>query len=269
MKMPELFKYEENFKNVNVEIIMLPNFQNIVFQTEGMDEKYFIENGEIFFMDNTLQSYSLELPEQEWFVQKKARDNFTVFITEKTSKINTEYPSDDILLNRMLRVIKNKYFSKNKEELRLYFYDYRSTTLTQVNDLTPNSDEKYSLSRYGVESVSLDRGSNIPDDNCFLIGKIHKTVGTKHGTLHDYVETVYTIRCDISSDEEWGRNSDMSEEVLDLEDNIMYLLKIYINQRLGKYTGKIKKVFEGGDPEETRKLAADIKQEESIKKVFD
>lgn len=89
---------------------------------------------------------------------------------------------------------------------------------------------KYSLKRYFSPYCAIDKRYAKPEKDCFILGRIRKTIGLKNSKLLDFIEPMHEIPLDFEKDKmDWG-GYEYTENLKELEKNIYDLLKFSIRK---------------------------------------
>lgn len=166
----------------------------------------------------------IHVPENtEWVVITEG-SSADIYITEHTKKIEGVDFGNGLtdLYNNFIQQTKNEYFKKKKTEVRLYFWDSQKKRLRLCSDSKTSSfcpsDEIAYYVRHFSAGQAIDKRYKTPEQDCFILGKIRKTIGTHNSKLFDYIEPIIEIKLDFVK-EEWDfgdfrRNVDSLEEIL-------------------------------------------------------
>lgn len=226
--------YEEKVNGRNIVVCIIPNFredvgifnENLKVSTSSGD--YRIESVHRDYKD-------IFVPEDtQWVIIQENRFPFTrIIITEYTKKINSDYGVEwNKIFNDIRIKAQKQYYNKKNSEVRLYFWDSTKKRLKLClnhREFTYCSSES-KLSYYHQSfhnGQALDQKYTNPQYDCFILGKVHKTIGTKNGKLFDYIEPISEIKPDFGEQDNIFTSFYYSD-IEDLETLILNLLVLCI-----------------------------------------
>lgn len=246
-----IYAYNEECNGKSVWMLFKPNFREAIELFNG--ERNIFSDGEIKYVGNlVLDGTRCQFPHV--FISENAQWGLTdegygyiVYVTERTQKIET--PLGDKWnneFNRILKKCKNDYFKKKKEEVRLYFYEAGKDKLSLCYlgaSYERHENYQYSLYRYFSPKCVIDKRYLKPDKDCFILGRIRKTIGLKNSKLLDFIEPVHEIPLDFEKDE-WDFG-EYQESISDLENILFKLIKFTITkEHVQLEIKRIRKYFE-------------------------
>lgn len=149
-------------------------------------------------------------PETEWLIGLDDSGFFEVFVTERSVILQTPFGLHfDGILNYRIEKVQKEYKKSKWEEKRLYYYDSSIKRLTLYND-NRTSDLydgcQYCLTRNSCSHI-ISRGFPVPQESCFLLGRVKKTIvakkGKAKGKLLDFIEPVAQFKLDYDEELDW------------------------------------------------------------------
>lgn len=217
-----------------------PNFHGEI--TTTLDPKKFYSNGSINFepeemngLGRTTTHYIVSVSDEtDWLLEDEGYC-YHLYVIERTKEISTSFGEEfDRQLNKLFKEAKRKYYQKKQEEIRLYFYDAKKDwlVLCQVTEKRNHYGLKYRLERYEFHSKSaIDKSCEKPTSDCFILGRIKRTIGLKYYKLLDFIEPVYTIYPDfyLENNNIWDRD-EYRANLVDLEFALEELLSFTIKK---------------------------------------
>lgn len=230
-----IYSYNEEINGVDVWIIFKPNFrEDVTLCLKDETAPNYESDGEILKVDEGEDSdfnlvYVSE--DSQWLLESEKHSScYFLFVTERTQEINTSLGEEwNKQFNRMLQKAKKDYCKKKKEEIRLYFYDHKKDRLSLcVPNGVYSSAYKYSLDRPLIWFFSIDKRFSKPENDCFILGRIRKTIGVKNSKMMDFIEPVYEIKLDFEKEEcDFG---EYERGIGSLKSKILTLLQFYIKK---------------------------------------
>lgn len=276
-----LYSYNEDINGKSVWMLFKPNFREEITLFNGKEK--ILSDGKVTMVGElTWDCGRREFP--DIFISEDAQwgleDNgfsYVLFVTEHTKEIITPLGSEwNKEFNRILKKCKEDYYQKKKKEIRLYFYEASKDRLKSCY-LGDDKYCEYSLNRYSKPYCAIDKKYKKPDKDCFILGRIRKTIGLKNSKLLNFIEPMYEISLDFKKhkwdigDDEYRRNiSDLEKILYELlkftivkNPNSLEIARIqaHLNCKSkapkfikGEFTIKIMDALDTGDTKEVRKL---------------
>ena len=236
-----LYSCKEEIKGKNVWIEIKPNFREAVTLFTGNNKV--MSDGEVtikgkFALGDTSQSKFPEVyvsEDAQWALED-LKFAYIIYITDRTEKITTHLGEEwNKKFNMLLKKCKNEYYQTKKKEIRLYFYKANSDKLQlcYVGNCWSSKWDSYPLERLFPTQpyCAIDKMYAKPDKDCFILGKVRKTIGLKNSKLLDFIEPVRKISLDFEKDEYDFGGYEYEENKEDLEKNLFYLLKFSIAKK--------------------------------------
>lgn len=279
-----IYSHREKVFGKYVWMIFEPNFRDAVTVYDGESEIY--SDGEIRMVGELVKSeartaFPHVYPSEnaQWLLEDQG-DTFILFVTERTNNIETPLGVEwNRQFNRILKKSKNEYFKMKKKEIRLYFFDeFRDKLQLYYKDITCKGIFEYSLNRATVPYSAIDKRFEKPMHDCFILGKVRKTIGVGNSKLLDFIEPVYKI--EVQYPEDTLNLDEFNEVKQQLGSNLFKLLCFCVTKKqehsrveimrirayfsdykskdaeiISKFKGMIKKAFETGKSEELSNLA--------------
>ena len=229
-----LFSKTFSIDNNYIYINFLPDFRQTVTLYEEGNDYYANDDSSIIKIKQSPFTWINLSESGKWLLEVKHYENFktyTLYILPSIKHIKTPLGEEfNQKINHFLNQTLLDYKKSQKNELRLYFYNSQKTFLSIVFDsYWPSIDLKYSLSRPS-EYTTIDRAFKKPDQNCFILGKVKKTIGAKNGHLHDFIEPVSIILYDFKRDK-YDFFDDFKRKISDLEIILIELLSYTIRKK--------------------------------------
>ena len=237
---PNMFYCEEKIFEKTVSISLIPDFrQTVAICNEKSNCNYYTDTG-IYKISEKLNRYGYYNvyadEEAYWFIEQDYdKETISIFVTEKTDEIITPFGIDfNIELNRMLEKMREEYYTKKKEEIRLYFYDSQNEKLRISKDYDFTKRYRYKLERPGVERHAIDMRYDKPKYDCFILGTVRKTIGLDDGMLKDYVKPLCKIKWNFKKDGDWRSKYEdfiFSDSYGQIEEKLLMLLKFTMREK--------------------------------------
>ena len=234
---PEMFCCDKKIEGKDVSFIMIPDFRQVVTVcNEESKCQYYSDTGNYTISEemNRYGYYNVYASENDrWFVEQDfSNEKLKVYITQWTNEILMPVGENfNQMLNKSLNEVTDKYYQEKNTEMRLYFYDSENDVLTLSRDYDCSQKYRYSLERFGVEKSWIDERFNKPIQNCFILGTIRRTIGSKRGMLHDFINPIYQVNWDLKKDGDWKSKYEdftFSDNYYQIEENLMMILKFTI-----------------------------------------
>lgn len=294
-----LYTYSESFLGKYINVLIKPNFREAISTHDG--KNVFLTDGKIsmkgkLVLASTRSEYpNVYVSEDAQWVLEEDGNFFTLYITERTKEIKTGLSSAwDKKFNWLLKKCKAQYAQKKREEIRLYFYDSQHKNISlfvPYSYCNHNNLTKYNLSLTFHPHCALDRACSYPKKDCFILGRITRTIGTKDLKLMDFIEPVYTISLDFDNKDElfYGDYDTNKEqfaivicELLEFcilkehrKDNVKYFRIATYLEKAGKkdidiiseFSKEILEAFKNGKPSKLRQLYHVFTSEQNCKGV--
>lgn len=236
-----IYTCNEEVNGKSVWIIFKPNFREAVTLYNG--EGKILSDGEIRMEGElVLKGTRSEFPDvytaesAQWLLEDDGY-GLILFVTERTKEIKTPLGEEwNKEFNRLLKKCQKDYWSKKKEEVRLYFYDAEKNKLelcyTDIG-YSYNAEYKYSLKRLLPINpfCAIDKRYTEPEKSCFILGRVRKTIGLKNSKLMDFIEPVNIIKLDFEKQDWDYRDYAYKEDKDNLESKLFDLLKFNIAKR--------------------------------------
>ena len=266
-----LFSKHAKFLGEEYAIVFLPDFrQNVTvscwnnfFSTDAGDPTI-DENGRVFAPS-----------EATWLIERTEWGSYTIFVTGRTRNIKLNKSMEqDQFINNLLKMARIEYSQKKYEEMRLYFYNSKEKRLKIISNYSYRNCS-YDMNR-DISNYSIDNEFETPAQDCFILARIKRTIGTKNGKLHDFLEPVKRLNLDFQDDSWQFYQEDIDElskiilalwcfairqEYKDqLEKNriLAYISKslpdVKREEAIGLFKEEVKKAFEKEDVATLRKL---------------
>lgn len=232
-----LYSYNEEINGKSVWMICKPNFREAITLFDG--ENKILSDGKVIMVGDlvlkgTRSQYSdvFISEDAQWGLEVDGH-TYKVFVTERTDEIKTPLGSEwNKQFNRILKKCKNDYYKKKKKEIRLYFYEASKDKLRLCYLGNPHrvlDYYNYSLDRYFGPYCAIDKRYTKPDKDCFILGRVRKTIGLKNSKLLDFIEPVHEMTLDFEKEEyDFG---DYERNIANLEKNIYELLEFSIAKK--------------------------------------
>lgn len=231
-----LYSYEETINGKSVWMIFKPNFREAITLYNGKNK--ILSDGEVR-MEGELISDGGRSQYPDVYISEDAQWGledegyaYLLFVTERTREITTPLGQEwNKEFNRLLKKCKSEYYQKKKEEIRLYFYDAAHDKLHLCDShesYWEHDNYRYSLNRYFVPYCAIDKRYAKPEKDCFILGRVRKTIGLKNSKLLDFIEPVHEIPLDFEKDEYDFGDYEYKENKQQLEKNVLELLKFSI-----------------------------------------
>ena len=198
--MYEIFSKSAIIDDRLISICILPEFRFYVTTCTEENKERFFSDKEIHFIDVHYKNHYGVCPSMDatWLLEDLSQGEYMLYVTEKAREINTSFGENvNYKLTRFLMDSKREYYKSKHSNLYLYVY-YRNTrrlALCGKNKALDGSDVQYSLSRMHTIKSIVDKEFEEPLCDCFMIGKVVRTIGSKKDGKHiDFVEPVYQIK---------------------------------------------------------------------------
>lgn len=279
-----IYSHNEVVFGKYVWMIFEPNFREAVTLYNGKSKIY--SDGKIrmvpdpYTTDECNQFSDVYTSENaQWLLEDKGYA-LMLYVTERTNNIETPLGDDwNRKFNQILKKCKKDYFKMKKKEIRLYFWDeFRDKLQLCYEDTTCKDIFEYNLNRATVPYSAIDKRFEKPMQDCFILGKVRKTIGVGNSKLLDFIEPVYKIEVDYPED---TLNLDEFNEVKQrMESNLFKLLSFYVTKKqehsyvkimrirahfsdykskdseiISKFKEKVKEAFKNGKSGELTNLA--------------
>lgn len=231
-----LYSYNEKINGREVWMVFKPNFREAITLINGKnqissDGKVTVKGEPVLAGTRSQFPEAFVSEDAQWAVED---DDFAyiIYVTERTNEIITPFGLEwNKEFNRILKRCKDDYYKKKKKEIRLYFYDAVNDKLKlcYLDGMCSNYENySYSLNRYFSPYCSIDKRYTKPDRDCFIFGRVRKTIGLRNSKLLDFIEPVYTVKPDFER-ESWDiLDSEYRENIYDLEEKLYKLLKFTV-----------------------------------------
>jgi len=254
-----LYDYSETINGIYVSIQFKPNFREEITAVTN-NYQLEVERGEITLKERFRQ-YNRNVcvsEEAQWvLVNYTDLQAYELFVTERTQNINTSLGEEwNKEFNRLLKKCKEQYAQEKKEEIRLYFYDSitNRVRLCHIDMWYSITETIYSLDRPFVPYCDIDKKYPKPEKDCFILGRVQKTIGTKNSKLMDFIQPVHKLELDFEPEGLFG-----DSEVGALERILFKLLRKAIQKdECTVVKEKIWKVFKEGNVQKLRKIYEEI-----------
>lgn len=165
-------------------------FVSIVHQFEGLIVK--LANWKVFYYTekNGVAKYveenmKIEIPSDAQWIVIQDSDMYYVYVTEWTKKIQVF--EESINLQKKMEKTQKEYRQQKLREKRLYFYDSDKERLDQLDNVF-YGECQYDLRRDA--SQAIDKRYSKPKEDCIIFGRVRRTIGTKNGSLMDFIEPI-------------------------------------------------------------------------------
>lgn len=279
-----IYSHNEEVFGKHVWMIFEPNFREAVTL---FDEEYkILSDAEIrkeedLDIDGTQNRFPYVYPSEnaQWLLEDQGFA-LILYVTESTYNIKTPLGEEwNMQFNQMLKKCKREYYKKKKKEVRLYFFDAcRNRLQLCYKDTTCKDIFEYSLNRAVVSYSAIDKRFKKPDKDCFILGKVRKTIGVNNSKLLDFIEPVK--RVDLNFEKDWWDCGEYDEKKQQVESVLFKLLSFCVTKKqkhsrveimrirayfsdykskdseiISKFKGIIKKAFESGKSEDLSNLA--------------
>ena len=279
-----IYSHREKVFGKYVWMIFEPNFREAVTLYNGKSKIY--SDCKIrmvpdpYTTDECNQFSDVYTSENAQWVLEDQGYALMLYVTERTNNIETPLGEEwNKKFNSILKKCKKEYFKIKKKEIRLYFWDeFRDKLQLCYEDTFLNDIFEYSLNRAAVPYSAIDKRYERPIHDCFILGRVRKTIGVNNSNLLDFIEPVYSIEVKYPEDV-WSLD-EFREERQRMQRNMFKLLSFYVTKEaehsrieimrirahfsdyeskdaeiISKFKGMIKKAFETGKSEELSNLA--------------
>lgn len=237
-----LYYFDEEVYGKTVWILVKPNFREAITRFNGKNKIF--SDGKIRMEGRAVGQgkhpdvYVSE--DAQWALEDNNGYGYKIYVTERTEKITTPLGEEwNTQFNRLLKECKSEYYQSKKKEIRLYFYEANSDKL-QLSCLGDyywscawTCDYSYQLRR-GYPKISycaIDKRYAKPEKDCFILGRVRKTIGLKNSKLLDFIEPVHEISLDFEKDEDDFGGYEYKAKKECLEENLFDLLKFSIAKK--------------------------------------
>lgn len=248
-------------------IVFLPDFrQDVTMYDEKND--YYVSEGNSIKKEKEGEYTWISIPKDaSWLLVVKHWQNsektYELYATSRTREVETPLGAEiNRTINTLLKQARFEYNQGKNKELRLYFFNSEKERL---NLIEPSSFyyaqelDKYSLYR-PFHYNTIDRQFDNPTKNCFILGRVRKTIGTKNKNLHDFIEPVSQIFLDFERNEK-DFFDNYNDKVMELQNVLMTLLCYTIKKKHSSDCVETKRIKAYID----EKKDANIASEEAIK----
>ena len=229
-------------------ICFLPDFrQDVTMYYE--EREYYVDVGQITKKDDEYGFSWVSVSQNaSWLLEVYHLSDtiiiYYLYIIAKTRDIKT--PLGEEFNRRIMNLVKQarlKYNTQKETELRLYFYNSQKRRLILVENYNRYEQAyKYSLSR-PFHNNSIDKKCEEPRQDCYIIGRVTKTIGTKNEYLHDFIEPVYYIYLDFKRNPN-DYFDDYNDKLIDFHQMLMRLLLFSIKKEHNNDIVETKRVVE-------------------------
>ncbi len=215
-------------REITLEVIVVPEFgcEFTKFSTEclywysehcGKQEEESSDEKEIFID-----------PDTKWFLFINENCFWQMYVREYDVIIETPFGTDlDGILNYKIERVQKEYRRRKKEEKRLYFYDAFKNRLEEyhIGTAVYNDESEYQYCLNRCTQVAIDNRFSKPQQSCFILGRIRKTVimkkGRRKGNLLDFIEPIAKFAFDFDT----ARVPLFEDEKEELGNPLFYLLE--------------------------------------------
>lgn len=194
-----IFSYKGLVKGTPIMFFFIPDFRQDIAH-EGYGE--FTSDKPIVIHDGLV--YADE--EAQWFCVKD-KFFYNYYVTGKTREVFTHNGDMNEELNLLLREARKEYYDAKQEEVRVYYYDaYKKCLKNPIGcDIhSLKNPYKYDISRKNVNKQFIDRVYRTPENDCFLLGRVVKTVGDRDGDLVDFIEPIAIVPFETDLADFWS-----------------------------------------------------------------
>lgn len=282
-----IYAYNEKFNGKEVWVIFKPNFREELTLFNG--ENKIFSDGEIkmkgeLVLNGTRSKFpDVYTSENAQWVLEDEGYAIRLFVTERTHQIMTPLGEEwNKEFNWLLKKCKDEYYKKKKQEIRLYFYNAEANKLQlYFEDMGYYEFKNYNYSLRRLFPIDpfckIDKRCSRPEKNCFILGRIRKTIGLKNSKLLDFIEPVDIIPLDFEKEKFDFGGYEYKENISDLQKKVYELLKFSITKEYnplsiariqayfkceskepkfiaGRFTIEIMDAFNAGDTKKVRKL---------------
>lgn len=165
-------------------------FIGIVYQFEGLIVKfanwkvfYYTEkNGVVKCEEGDME---IKIPSDTQWIVIQDSDIYYVYVTEWTKKIQGFEESSN--LQKKMEKTQKEYRQQKLMEKRLYFYDSDKERLDQLDNVF-YGECQYDLTRDAYQAI--DQRYVKPKEDCFILGRVRRTIVTKTGKYLDFIEPI-------------------------------------------------------------------------------
>ena len=241
---------------------MIPNFRENI-TSKGPNDEIFSSVGQVTLKKRSWCNFpAVYVQENTHWVLCVDRDAdiYSVYVTEYTKGINSPLGEEvDKELNRLLKEFQKQYAKAKQEEVRVYFYNSQTDKLILYYPssyfVTGSERYKYRLDRLPEVKVYsvIDRKFTKPENDCFMFGRVKKTIGLRNSKLLDFIEPIYKlIPLDFEKD-----IYDLEQYQIDINGlgKILFeLLKVTTLSKTHAKKEEILQAFEKGDVNRLREL---------------
>lgn len=178
-----------------------PCFGTVLIKYENV--KIYWYDGEKRKDETAEKKEILITPETQWVVELNGKCFFRVIVTEYTKTVQTFFGDKmNKIINQKVKEAQKDYQKRKQTEKRLYFYDAEKFRLSLYTDGTSccNDGCRYRLDQLFTPYHAIDKRYHMPEENCFILGKIRRTIGTKDRKLMDFIEPVAEFNLEDEND---------------------------------------------------------------------
>lgn len=226
--------YEEKVNGRTIIVSIIPNFLNGSVDIFSEKRKISTSSGNYHLEAEGDYDWIFVPENTQWVIISQTNYPSTrIIITEHTKTINSDYGDEwNKIFNELRIKAQKQYYQKKNSEVRLYFWNSEKKQLKLCLNHRKFSYGSLGskLSYYPQEfhyGQALDRKCTIPQYDCFILGKVCKTIGTKKGTLFDYIKPISEIKLDFSK-QDHSITSFYYCDLVDFETLILNLLVLCI-----------------------------------------
>lgn len=245
-----IFTYTGEIGGRGAEFLFVPDFRLSVASCDAKHKYEFYTDGTYRVSDELtyMKAHKVYVSEDAtWFLE--VVEPFYLFhVTERAREISTPFGDEfNAQATQILKEAKRKYYNEKKNNLFLYVYSKEKDRLSIFGkNMAYNNGGKYSLSRYFTVRSYIDRNSQKPSEDCYVFGRITRTIGNKDGNHIDFVEPVYQLGMNNDIFPDWLNDYEKKDYICVIGRMLMELLWFTIQKEYDEnaVTGQIRKYIE-------------------------
>lgn len=194
----------------------------ILLKKHSYGKLYWYKNTEVK-KEETVEERYIFLPKTtQWCINVWLGKEYHVYVTTQNKDIQPIFTKKiNKRIMQEVKKAKKEYEKRKKEEKRLYFFDANKGRLKACGD--NRNRGSYELRRYAYQVI--DNQYELPKENCFLLGRVQKTIGVNKDYWLDFIEPIAKFELDFE-----GKQDFFGDEKKSLESELFRMLKFSIDE---------------------------------------